>query len=293
VFSLPDLARLHERYAADLALPIEPVRLGEVVIGDGAPQLMSVVNLSPDSTYRESVALSTEAAVRKARVHAAQGAAVVDIGAESSVDGTRRVGASEQLEQLVPVIAQVAAEVVVSVETYEPKVVEGCLAAGARVLNLTGREHEEEMLALAAEYDAAVVLCYAPGPNVRENADFPLDDDRVPHLVDHFAERLGRARELGVRQLLVDPGLGFRYPNLHDLDLRMVEQSRMLLESFRLRRLGVPICNALPHAISVFEDEFRTGEGFFAVLAALGGTHLHRVHEVPRVRAVLEAMRRL
>ena len=57
-------------------------------------------------------------------------------------------------------ITALADETVVSVETYEPQVVEACLKSGARVLNMTGREHEDEMLELAAEYDAAVILCF-------------------------------------------------------------------------------------------------------------------------------------
>ncbi len=64
----------------------------------------------------------------------------------------------------------------------------------------------------------------------------------------------------------------------------------MLAQCFRLRTLGVPVCNALPHAFDLFEDEFRKAEGFFAVLARLGGTDLFRTHEVAHVRAVLAAM---
>jgi dihydropteroate synthase len=67
-------------------------------------------------------------------------------------------------------------------------------------------------------------------------------------------------------------------------------QAEVLAQSFRLRVLGVPVCNALPHAFDLFGDEFRKAEGFFAVLARLGGTDLFRTHEVPHVRAVLAAM---
>ena len=67
----------------------------------------------------------------------------------------------------------------------------------------------------------------------------------------------------------------------------------MLLGSFRLRTLGVPVCQALPHAFDVFEEEFRTAEGFFAVLAALARTNMLRTHEVARVAAVVRALRAL
>jgi dihydropteroate synthase len=112
----------------------------------------------------------------------------------------------------------------------------------------------------------------------------------LPYLVDHFGPRLERAASLGVEQVVIDPGLGFYYGNLVDPTVRVRHQAAVLAQCFRLRRLGVPICNALPHAFDLFEDEFRKAEGFFAVLARLGGTDLLRTHEVGHVRAVLAAM---
>ena len=290
MISLEDLAALRGAYAADLALPVTPVRIGDVRIGDTFPVLMGTVNLSRASTYRESVAVSQESAIRKARVQVAEGAQVVDLGAESSTARADRVSADDQIAALVPVIEAVAGETVVSVETYEPSVVRKGLAAGARILNMTGREHEDEMFGLAAEYDAAVVLCFVEHDNVREIGSVPMEADPMPHLVDHFGPRLERARELGVTGVVIDPGMGFYYANLVDPTARVRHQARVLAQSFRLRSLGVPVCNALPHAFDLFEDQFRTAEGFFAVIAQLGGTHLFRTHEVAHVRAVLAAM---
>ena len=267
-----------------------PARLGDVFVGDDQPLIMGAINLSRDSTYRESVAVSTRSAVRKARVQIAQGASVVDVGAESSTARAARVRADEQIARLLPVITEIAVETVVSVETYEPRVVEACLKSGARVLNMTGREHEESMLELAAEYDAAVVLCFVELDNVRDPAQVDLGADPIPALVDHFGERLETARRLGVDNVVIDPGMGFYYDNLTDPLTRARHQAKVLAHSFRLRTLGVPVCNALPHAFDLFEEEFRTAEGFFAVLASLGGTHLFRTHEVAHVRAVLTSM---
>lgn len=70
----------------------------------------------------------------------------------------------------------------------------------------------------------------------------------------------------------------------------MQHQTKVILNSFRLRELGFPICQALPHAFDLFEDQFRTAEGFFAVLASLGGVGVFRTHEVAQVRAVSNAM---
>jgi dihydropteroate synthase len=290
VISLEDLAALWDGFSADLALPVAPVRIGDVEIGDASPVLMGTVNLSRASTYRESVAVSRESAIRKVRVLVAQGAQVVDVGAESSTARAERIPAGDQIAALVPVIEAVAAETVLSVETYQPSVVRSTLAAGARVLNMTGREHEDEMLALAAEYDAAVVLCFGETANVREIADVPPDADPIPVLLDHFAPRLTHARSLGVDKVVIDPGMGFYYGNLVDPLTRARHQARVLAQGFRLRPLGVPVCNAVPHSFDLFGDEFRKGEGFYGVLATLGGTHLVRTHEVAHLRVVLRGL---
>jgi dihydropteroate synthase len=297
VITLADLAALQNAHGDAWASPVAPVVLegphGSVVIGDGPVTLMGCVNLSRDSTYRESVATSPADAVRMGRIQAAQGAAVIDLGAESSNARAARVPAEDQIATLVPAVKGLAAEAVVSVETYEPAVVRACLDAGARILNMTGRQHEDEMLALAAEYEAAVVLCFGETANVREIADVPVDADPVAVLLDHFAPRITHARSLGVRSIVIDPGMGFYYGNLVDPPTRARHQARVLAQGFRLRPLGVPVCNAVPHSYDLFGDEFRKAEGFYAVFAAIGGTHLVRTHEVAHLRAVLRGLAEL
>ncbi|MDE2714425.1 MAG: dihydropteroate synthase, partial [Verrucomicrobiota bacterium] len=104
-----------------------------------APRLMGVVNLSPDSWYQESVCLTTESAIERGKSLAKVGAALVDVGGESSVLDAERVEADEQASRLVPVVRGLSGEgVAVSAETYNPAVAEACLEAGAAVINLTG-----------------------------------------------------------------------------------------------------------------------------------------------------------
>ncbi|HEX4120209.1 MAG TPA: dihydropteroate synthase, partial [Verrucomicrobiae bacterium] len=94
----------------------------------------------------------------------------------------------------------------------------------------------------------------------------------------------------GVEKLLIDPGLGFYYRNLRDSATRIRHQMTTFLNSFRLRTIGFPVCQALPHAFEYFGEEVRCAEPFFATLAALGRTDLFRTHEVARVRPVLETL---
>lgn len=287
--ALADLATAHR---ADLDHRVGPLVIADRSFDvDSRPVIMGTVNLSRDSTYRESIAVSTDSAVRKARVMAAEGADIIDIGAESSTIRAARVDAATQSATLVPVIERLVKEdILVSVETYEPAVVEVAFEAGAAVLNMTGVQHQDRMLDIAAEHGATVILCYSGAGDVRDVTDVTIDDDPIPGLLEHFARRLDHARARGVERLIIDPGMGFYYGNLTDPMVRARHQARVLLSAFRLRSLGVPMCNALPHAFDLFEEQFRTAEGFYAVLAMLGGTSVLRTHEVPQVRAVVGAM---
>jgi dihydropteroate synthase len=136
-------------------------------------------------------------------------------------------------------------------------------------------------------------MCFSGGANVREIVDLTIGSDPLPDLLAHFEPRLEAARSRGVDRIIIDPGMGFFYGNLTDPLTRARHQATVLLQCFRLRPLGVPVCNALPHAFDLFEEHFRTAEGFYAVLAMLGGTDLLRTHEVAQVRAVVTAMRAL
>jgi dihydropteroate synthase len=254
--------------------------------------ILGVINLSPDSWYRESVCLDADAAIQRGRILAAQGAHLVDIGAESTLSHAARLDAGTQASVLLPVVRALRQHnILVSVETYEVSVARACLAAGANVLNLTGTAGTETMYRLAADHGAAVIMCYIEGDNVREVDAFDFSGDPILRMHEYFARQIDLALHCGLDRIFIDPGLGFYYRNLQDSALRVQHQMRTFLHTFRLRTLGFPVCHALPHAFEYFRDEVRSAEPFFTVLAALGKTDLFRTHEVPRVRAVLETLR--
>jgi dihydropteroate synthase len=256
------------------------------------PAIMGVINLSPDSWYRESVCLATEAAAQRGKVLREQGADIVDIGAESTLAHAARVDDAAQNSKLIPVIKELRqAGVLVSVETYSPAVTRACLEAGANILNLTGTDGTAELFRLVAAHNAAVILCYVQGKNVRVVSDFDFSADPIEMMRGYFARQIEIAQRHGVEKIILDPGLGFYYRNLQDSVVRVRHQMNIFLNTFRLRTLGFPICHALPHAFEFFRDEVRCAEPFFAVLAALGKTDLFRTHEVPRIKAVLDTLK--
>jgi dihydropteroate synthase len=292
MLSLEQLAGLLESHREAAAAKVREFSIGRQFFAfNSAPAIMGVVNLSPDSWYRESVCLSAQRAIERGRVLHAQGAHIVDVGAESTLDRAARLDESAQESKLLPVVQALAADGrLVSVETYQARVARACLEAGARVVNLTGTQEAAEIFRMAAAHEAAVILCFVQGPNVREAGDFDLSGDVVGRMRDYISGLADQAVKNGVERILLDPGLGFYYRNLQDGAVRVRHQMMTFLQTFRLRELGFPVCHALPHAFDYFGEEVRCAEPFFAVLAALGKTDLFRTHEVPRVRAVLDTL---
>lgn len=256
------------------------------------PAIMGVINLSADSWYRESVCLSTESAIQRGKILKDQGADIIDVGAESTLAHAARIDEAAQKSKLLPIVEALSASgILVSVETYQPAVTQACFEAGAKILNLTSAEKNDEFFRLAADHDAAVIICYVQGRNVREVGDFNFSDDPIPMMHDYFAQQIETATRNGVEKIFLDPGLGFYYRNLQDSAVRVRHQMTVFLNTFRLRSLGFPICHALPHAFEYFGEEVRSAEPFFAVLATLGKTDLFRTHEVPKIKAVVETLK--
>ena len=293
MLTLEQLAGLLETQRTAASARVKEFAIGGRMFAfNSQPTIMGVLNLSPDSWYRESVCLTAESAVQRGKILAAQGADIVDVGAESTLANAARLDDAGQNSRLLPVIRELrAANLLVSVETYQPAVTRACLEAGANLLNLTGTECTGELFRLVADHDAAVIICYVQGKNVREVGDFDFSADPVEKMREYFSRQIETAQRHGVEKIFIDPGLGFYYRNLQDSAVRVRHQMTVFLNTFRLRALGFPVCHALPHAFEFFGDEVRCAEPFFAVLAALGKTDLFRTHEVPRTKAVLDTLR--
>ncbi len=292
MLNLQWLQELTEKHSADLQAQVQAFSLkGKPFDSALRPSTMGVVNLSPDSWYRESVCLNADMAIQRGRRLHAEGADLIDIGAESTLLQAGRVDAAGQNGALLPVVRALSSEgILVSVETYHPAVTEACLKAGAAVLNLTGAEEAETLYRMVADHEAGVIICYVQGANVREVDSIHLAEDHTQTLLDYFNRQVDLATAAGVKRIWIDPGMGFYYKNLQDSAERVRYQVTTLLNTFRLRKLGWPVCHALPHAFEYFGDEVRSAESFFAVAALLGKTDLLRTHEIPKILGVIRSM---
>lgn len=292
MLTLENLHEIHEQYNDALKVKVEEFTIGNKHFNFNSEKaILGVVNLSSDSWYRESVCLSSEQAIRRGIMLKAQGADFIDIGAESTLPNAQRVEDVRQQSKILPVLEALNKEgVLTSIETYYPQVARECLRVGANIINLTGSQDNKEIYQQVSEFDAGVIICYVQGKNVREVDEFDFGNDPTDLMYDYFAKEIEMATKLGVRKIFVDAGLGFYYKNLQDSSLRIRFQMKTFLNTFRLRKLGFPVCHALPHAFECFGEEVRSAESFFAVLAALGKTDLFRTHEVPKIKAVLDTL---
>ena len=284
----PDhLLPLWRAHADALDHPIRTIELGGRIFDD-RPYQLGVINLSRDSSYRESIVHGVDAALRRARRMILDGAAMIDVGAESTGTAADIVDVDRQLSSLLPVVRALADDhMIVSVETYHTDVAIASLEAGATVINLTGRVDDPALYEAIARHEAGLILCYTPGETARSADDVPPADVMIDEQLAFFRDRLDMVTGLGVDKIWIDPGFGFAL-NLPDGPERVRYQTDNMLQSFRFRELGWPVCVTMPSSVYLFGDEARSAETAGAVLALLAKANLLRTHEVARCQPVID-----
>lgn len=248
-----------------------------------APLLMGVVNVTPDSFSDGGSYADTNAAVRAGLDLVAEGAALVDVGGESTRPGADSVSLQEEAARVLPVVEALARELPgrVSVDTYKAGVAARALAAGAYMINdISALRMDEEMVAVVRDARCPLVLMHMLSDPKTMQRD-PVYDDVVEELYAFFVERLNWAVDNGLNEedLLIDPGIGFGKTSAHNLQI--------LRELAVFRSLGRPIVvgtsrkRFLGEVLGIEGPEERDqATAATTVLAAAAGAHIVRVHRV-------------
>jgi dihydropteroate synthase len=178
------------------------------------PLVMGVLNVTPDSFSDGGRWFEPAAAIAHGRELIAEGADVVDVGGESTRPGAEPVSEAEELRRVVPVVAALAPEVRVSIDTVKPAVARAAVAAGATLIN----DVSASLYEVAAETGAGWVAMHMRGTpaTMQSRADYA---DVVAEVRDHLAERAARADAAGVAEIWLDPGIGFAKTADHNLAL--------------------------------------------------------------------------
>ena len=246
------------------------------------PQVMGIVNVTPDSFSDGGAHDTTQAAVAHALTLVEEGAHLLDIGGESTRPGADEVSLEEELRRVIPVIEGLASQtsVPISIDTSKPEVMRAAVAAGAGMINDVYALRREGALEAAAALGVPVVLMHMLG-EPRSMQQSPDYDDVVGEVHRFLAERLFAAEMSGIakKNLLVDPGFGFGKNTAHNLTL--------LSQLQRFTELGVPVLAGLSRKRTIGELTGRdvaqdrvAGSVAAHLIAAQRGAMILRVHDV-------------
>jgi dihydropteroate synthase len=271
--------------SAMLALPSDAVGFGP------SPQLMGIVNVTPDS-FSDGGLLYPDAHPDRAIAHArelvAQGATIVDIGGESSRPGARTVALDDELKRVLPVVEALAGDgVVVSIDTVKAEVAAEAIALGAQIVNDVSGARYPELLDVVAASDAAYVLMHSRSTpdQMQHHTKY---DDVIAEVYEFLAGGLERLERAGIARdrIMIDPGIGFAKGLEHNLAL--------LRELRQFRGLGRPVLvgasrkSFIGRLLDSEPDQRLEGSIAAAVVATLAGAGAVRVHDVVETRRALD-----
>jgi dihydropteroate synthase len=248
--------------------------------------VMGVVNVTPDSFSDGGKALDPSRARDIALAMEAAGADLIDIGAESTRPGAKPVGAAEELARVEPVVTAIAAAVriPISIDTYKAVVARAALDRGASIVNdISAFEYDPDLGPLVAKRNVPAILMHTRGrpEDMYAHAEY---GDVVAEVIADLKRAITRAEDHGVRRerLIVDPGVGFAK--------RGYQSMQVLSGLERFLALGLPLLvgpsrkSFMAAATGPLAAEDRDWATAAAVTAAiLGGAHIVRVHNVPKM----------
>lgn len=222
-----------------MALPKKTLRCGELSLDLSVPHVMGILNVTPDSFSDGGKHNGKVQAIAHAQQMIADGATVIDVGGESTRPGASVVEVDEEIRRVVPVVEALAElDVVISIDTSQPEVIQAAVAAGAHIWNDVRALTRPNALETAAELNVPVIIMHMRGEPTTMNG---LDqyDNVTLDVIAELSQRVADALKAGVKaeNIMIDPGFGFA---------KNAKQNLKLLKEFhQLNQLGYPILSAL------------------------------------------------
>ena len=293
------LARFGEQASsawANLIAVRSPLALGERIVRLDQPQVVGIVNITPDSFSDGGRFAGGDAAAAAGFAMAAAGAAIVDVGGESTRPGAKKVWEGDEIDRVLPAVRRLAAGgTAVSIDTRKSSVMEAALGAGAALVNdVSALTHDERSASVVARAACPVVLMHHQGDpeTMQESPSYPKP---VPLAVyDWLEERIAAAETAGIARehIIVDPGIGFGKTVQHNLEimngLALLHGlgCPVMLGASRKRTIGALSNEAPP-------DRRLAGSVAFALKGMEQGAQLLRVHDVEETVQAVKVWRGL
>lgn len=255
---------------------INPTFAWDALGPDHKPMIMGILNTTPDSFSDGGLFVSPDNATLQAQNMIAAGAALIDIGAESSRPGASPITVDEELARLIPPLEAVVAscKTTVSVDTYKARVAEAALLRGASIINdIWGLQKDVDMAATIAHHRAGVVIMH-------NQASQAYSGDIIENIVAFFETSLSLAREAGIdaQKIILDPGIGFGKTTAHNLEV--------LARIGELKSLGFPLLlgasrkSVIGNTLNLAVEDRLAGTLATSVYGITHAVSILRVHDV-------------
>lgn len=249
--------------------------------------VMGVLNITPDSFSDGGLFMDSAQALAHAKQMVQDGADIVDVGGESTRPGAKLVSQEEELRRVKPVVDLLVREgIVVSIDTQKPGVAEECLQKGASLVNDVSGLKNEAMAQIVARHNVPVVIMHMKGTPQDMQQDPAYERGVVEEIKEFFRERIQKAKEAGIQDIILDPGIGFGKTLEHNLEiLRRLSEFKdlgypLLIGTSRKSFIGKLMGNAPP-------EERLEGTIASMIVAVMNGARFVRVHDVKECKRAL------
>ena len=259
------------------------------------PQVMGILNITPDSFYAESRKEDEEAIEKRTRQIVEEGASIIDIGAYSSRPGADDVSPAEEMERLrkgLSVVRRLYPEAVVSVDTFRADVAKMCVEEyGVGIINdIAGGEMDKDMFKTVAELGVPYIMMHMKG-TPKDMQAAPHYDNMMQEIIGYFARKVQQLRDMGAKDIILDPGFGFgktiddNYELMaHLADLRIFELPILV---------GVSRKSMIYKLFGTTPQKALNGTSVLGTLALERGASILRVHDVKECAEVVEIVKKI
>lgn len=259
------------------------------------PQVMGILNVTPDSFYSESRKQSDNEIEKRALQIIEQGATILDTGAYSSRSGADDISEEEEMTRLrkgLEVIKRTVPNCIISVDTFRADVAKMCVEEyGVGIINdIAAGELDDKMFKTVSELNVPYIIMHMKG-NPRNMQDSPHYDDIISEEILYFGKKINTLHDLGVNDIIIDPGFGFS---------KTLEHNYQLLSHMEdLKELGLPILVGVSRKSMIYKlfgttpQEALNGTTVINTIALTKGANILRVHDVRECVEAVEIFQQL
>jgi len=253
------------------------------------PKVMGIINVTPDSFYRGSRHMQKDSVLEQVEKMKDEGADIIDLGSYSSRPGAEHISEEEEMSRLLPALEQIRKkhpEVILSVDTFRPQVARRVVEDyDVDIINdISGGELGPSMFETVAHLGVPYIMMHMKGTpqNMKERAHY---EDMLKEITLYFSSKLDQLRQLGAKDIILDPGFGFG---------KTIEHNYLLLKRLdELKIFGLPILVGLSRKSMIYKvldldpAQSLNGTTVLNTLALFSGANILRVHDVKEAREVI------